>query len=245
MIEEQKYSEIRKKLRSLPRIGASKDFETRLYQRIQHEKQLGYRPYKEKENWILNIFRQPAFAPALAFASVVIIGLIVYLAFFTGNKQPELTSQQTSPVQKEYSVTQLESLKSKVGNIEPESREFASKEKLTPVSPKSRTGVIERKSDFESDFKDSRVEGQLKTEEQPLERTIVPEKMEKKEAPTMDKGVEEKQKTNLDEISKGIIQSKKSGVFPSIQNNLLDTAKSLKKKSKKVTPEAPPVEQQK
>lgn len=103
MNEEQKYNEFRRKLRSLPKIHAPGDFENKLFQRIRLEKETNilakHRRTEHRKSWILNILKQPAFAPALAFGSVVIVGLVIYLAFFTQNEQQEITSQQTPGIE--------------------------------------------------------------------------------------------------------------------------------------------------
>jgi hypothetical protein len=263
MNEEQKYSEFRKKLRSLPRIHASRDFEHKLFQRIKLEKE-SYATAKHRDshvgrNWILNILKQPAFAPALAFASIVVIGLVIYLSFFTQNKV-ETTAVQTPDLQKNYSVDQLESLKSKVESLGMENRDIAKKDEMPAPSPKIRTDVSDHRSDVESRVSDIKTVEPTRSEETPLEKTAGPEKLEKKEAPPIDKDDLERieKKGKLDEtLGKSVMPSNEQEIAPSKgyekvdQNQTItqdttksqDISKKRKSKKKEKKSESPPVEQ--
>lgn len=205
MNEEEKYSELRKKLRSLPGVRAGKDFESKLFQRIRLVSSEGLSRTPDtrhgrlagRENWLSNIFKQPMFAPAVALTSVLIVGLVIYFAFFTQSPPTETSTEQTPGIQKQYSTTQLETLKSKVGNLKSETgREFATLDASPVEPPKSRTNFGETVTDIRSKSEKDVMEEQVKTEEGALEKTAGPERMEKmdklektekKEAPPIEK----------------------------------------------------------
>lgn len=242
MIEDHKYDELRKKLKSLPRIGAHSDFEYRLSSRLSAHR-TGKQVRADRRLPLLNIFRHPAFTPVVAFSSVIVVSLIIYFSFFQSSKRPE-TTYLTAPEQKnQSSVTQLESLKTKIGKTEGSNLTFAEDRKPVPkpgdesILRTTESAVSFGKvSDRETEYK--------KPEEQPVEKVSGPEKKDDNEESVRSKSEE---KNILDEITKGVLPSKKNEVEPSNKTLPTDSTKGAlkKKKSKKVETKSdtPPVEQ--
>lgn len=98
MNEDEKYTTLRKNLRSLPRVRAKKDFEQRLMQRIKEtEKGVVHVSGKPKKDsvfagWLSNLFR-PSLVPALGLTMVLLITIVVYFAFF--NKMNDTATSTT------------------------------------------------------------------------------------------------------------------------------------------------------
>lgn len=108
MPEENKYDELRSKLRSLPRIKSRSNFNDRLMARIQEN----LSPAKiqkiipNRSNiWvelISNIFR-PSWTPALALSTVVLFCVVIYFIVITGNINKNLQGYkfEETPVSKQ------------------------------------------------------------------------------------------------------------------------------------------------
>lgn len=85
--EEEKYQEIIKQLKSLPRVKAKVGFEDRLMQRLREvESDV---THTDRQKSVLERFRslfKPSFVPAVAVSVVLLISIIVYFLYFTTNK---------------------------------------------------------------------------------------------------------------------------------------------------------------
>ena len=87
--DEEKYRSLRESLKALPGIKAKKDFESRLFKRIEDLEKgiipaLVFKPVKEPliKNWLSNLLR-PSFVPAFGLTVVLLITVVVYFAFFS------------------------------------------------------------------------------------------------------------------------------------------------------------------
>lgn len=257
MTEKEKYSSIRNRLRTLPTVQSSKDFEAKLFRRIEEVKHRGIE-LEQKPRFgftgILDFFKQPFFAPAVALTSLVFIGLIVYLAFFTERPKENVT-EQPAPPGREYSVSQLETLKTKVGRLKTEGseRDISKREEIF----EKRTLSEERReapAEFAPEKSTMTDERTISTEEKeiPTEKLGAPA-IEKEEAPVMkksDKRSEDKEIEGLmknaapsNEESEKVDAKKETKGQDSVTTK--DTAKKKKSKKKKSQelPQNPPVEQ--
>ncbi|MBE2217213.1 MAG: hypothetical protein IAE90_03355 [Ignavibacteria bacterium] len=98
--DDDKYKALRDTLRSVPRVKAKSDFESRLMARIREaEKQPVHHaaPVVHKsavvKSWWANLFR-PAFAPALGLTVVLLITVVVYFAYFAKMNDSNPVNQQ-------------------------------------------------------------------------------------------------------------------------------------------------------
>jgi hypothetical protein len=257
MIEKEKYSSIRNRLRSLPTVQSSKDFEARLFRRINEVKHRGHIELERKPRFgftgILDFLKQPFFAPAIALTSLVFVGLIIYLAFFTERPKENVT-EQPAPPEREYSVSQLETLKTKVGNLKAAERErdISKREEIS----ESRILSEERREApavFAPEKSTMTDERTLSTEEGeiPMEKLGGPA-IEKKEAPLMEKSEKRSEDKEVEGLMKNAApttgESEKVDAKNDSQQDTTgakDTAKQKKSRKKKSqeSPQNPPVEQ--
>ena len=98
--DDEKYKALRDTLRSMPRVKAKGDFETRLMARIReaekqpvHHAQPVVHKTAEVKSWWANLFR-PAFAPALGLTVVLLITVVVYFAYFAKLNDSPVNQQQ-------------------------------------------------------------------------------------------------------------------------------------------------------
>jgi len=256
----EKYSNIRNKLRTLPVVRSSRDFEAKLFRRIYEIKHHGYHEEKKK-TWIgivgfRDFLKQPVFVPAVALMSLIIVGLVIYLALFYESQRNTFTDEPFSP-SREYSVTQLETLKAKIGNLRSVERDISKREDISG----NRYSGRDRSPDLESwKFVESIPEAPPVSDEPFMEKdgaeepaeTLSEPKKEKIEIPSMEK-LEKKSE------DKGILEESKKNAAPSQESEKLDakgntgvdstkikdTAKTRKSKKKKsnLVPDNPPVQQ--
>jgi len=93
--EDEKYKALRDKLKSLPRVKAKPDFESRLMQRIKdaelapvHKTVPHIQHIPEKKSWFAFLFR-PAFVPALGLTAVLLIAIVAYFAYYSSLQQKD------------------------------------------------------------------------------------------------------------------------------------------------------------
>src|SRR5437868_14627957 len=104
MHDEEKYKSLRASIRSLPKVKARAGFEDRLLQRIkqleQGEVQQVVKPVSDNKfkGWFANLFR-PSFAPALGLTVILLVGIVVYFAYYS-----QMNKEQTG-APKEFSVS--------------------------------------------------------------------------------------------------------------------------------------------
>ena len=99
MNDEEKYKSIRASLKALPKVKARAGFEDRLFQRIKQleegELAPNTNPVKESKfkEWFANLLR-PSFVPALGLTVILLVGIVVYFAYYSQfNKESGTTKQ--------------------------------------------------------------------------------------------------------------------------------------------------------
>src|SRR5438477_7793291 len=98
MSDEEKYKSLRASLKSLPKLKARAGFEDRLFQRIknleQGEVQQIVKPVPESKfkGWLANLFR-PSLAPALGLTVILLVGIVVYFAYYSQMNKEQVTNQ--------------------------------------------------------------------------------------------------------------------------------------------------------
>lgn len=118
MSEEEKYRELRDRLRAVPKVKAKPDFEHKLYSRIRGIESERMSPSTKhllhagkERGWLFSMFR-PAYIPAIGLTVVVLIALIWFLAYNPArmNKLEETaTKQETNQQQPPPSIGQTQS----------------------------------------------------------------------------------------------------------------------------------------
>lgn len=98
--DEEKYKNLRDQLRSLPRMGAKKDFDSRLFARIKElekAKHIHAVHKPEKENifvsW-LSALLKPSLVPAVGLTVVLLAAIVIYFGYFNKLADEETQVQQ-------------------------------------------------------------------------------------------------------------------------------------------------------
>lgn len=169
--DEEKHKPIRSALKSLPKVKAHSDFESRLYQRLRsiESERLSSPAFRKLEGarvssgWLVRILR-PAFIPAAGLSVIVLIGIMLYihnLSQNTNTSAPITQSvtlndqenrRQSADTQKELAATNEESQPKREEPLQRELTERPSGPKLpesefeTTPSPVQPPGILENKS---------------------------------------------------------------------------------------------------
>ncbi|RPI19381.1 MAG: hypothetical protein EHM58_01830 [Ignavibacteriae bacterium] len=133
MSDEEKYNELRARLRAVPKVKAKKEFEHRLYSRLRGVESERMGPsakhllHGEKQRGGLFSFLRPAYIPAIGLTAVVLIALIWYVAYNPGqmNKDEQVSVKQD---------TQQQPSSSTLGQTVEESAERNEKSKESPIT---------------------------------------------------------------------------------------------------------------
>jgi hypothetical protein len=222
MFDEEQHKNIRKILKSLPKVKAKEDFESNLYRRIREVESEKYsahslRKYSgvhiRKLNWFTNIFK-PAYVSAIGVTVILLICIFVYFSYLphkTEESNPVVpgtsiqNEQQKQQIAKQENITGEKEMK-KNGEKSLENKEYI------PVFPESEKTPTDfglptespKMDKLESPVPPERsIEAEPRTIEQEvkgMEKSEDTKKIEKKEAPIMRKG--EESKTAKDVIPK-------------------------------------------
>jgi hypothetical protein len=207
MIEENKYNELRKSLKSLPDIKAGKEFDTKLFQKIKLvdretlAHQLSEKYSVRKIKWYQNVFR-PWLIPAAGVAVILIVSIILVFYYLPSDKKTANNEKSPGINLFDKKVPDLETKQKEITAL-PNDESIKNDKSVESLSPtKSIDGMLKSTDDDKTGYREpmDEIDTKITPSEKEIYQEVSPIMGPKKESDKLEEKISKEPSKSKEDI---------------------------------------------